>query len=691
MFKFLKTKSESVTLRGGVSPINPMALSTLSGHTKSIHALIVLPNGGLASGSNDHLIKLWNVKSGACVSLSGHTEIDALTMLPNGRLASGSFDQSIKLWDLASGTCVSTLLGPAWVHALAPLANGRLASGYINSSIKLWDVERGVCVTTLLGHTAHVIALTVLPNGNLASGSMDKTIKIWDVESGACVSTLSGHTDAVNALTVLANGWLASGSHDKTITVWNVAGDRRESTLSGHTDSVRALIALPNGQLASGSDDKTIKVWDSVGGVCVLTLSGHTYAVRALAQLPNGQLASGSDDNTIKIWDLGLRPMLAPSQAEKVSRVVEPQARPKSDNAVQEKAPVSNAPTTSANDPFAEFDNLFATVSVSPKTTQASTDWTSDFATWAPTPPPVKAMTPSLSDMQISSNLTTIPWHALVIQRELGRGGFGVVYEALWQGTKVAIKQLLGKLTSDLMEEFQRETNVHARLRHPNIIALYGVCVEPMKYAMVMEFMANGSLYDVLKNPAELPWSVRFTMSLDLVSGLLYLHGQHIIHRDLKSLNILVDEHMRATVSDFGLAKIKLTSASMTKGGGGTPHWMAPELFDEAANSPATDVYATGVVLWEIAARKLPYEDKGSLQIMRFVEQGNRENIPAGTPPKFVALMTRCWAQRAEDRPAMSEVAREMREITGSTSGSQKVTAVLPTAFDSGYAAFSRR
>lgn len=281
----------------------------------------------------------------------------------------------------------------------------------------------------------------------------------------------------------------------------------------------------------------------------------------------------------------------------------------------------------------------------------------------------------------------------VVLGHELGRGGFGVVREALWQGTQVAVKQLIGQLTPDLIEEFKREIDVHARLRHPNITALYGICIEATRYAMVMEFMASGSLYDVLRNPAELPWSMRLSLALDLSSGLLYLHGQHIIHRDLKSLNILVDGQMRAKVSDFGLSKIKITTASMTKGAGGTPHWMAPELFDDAANSEASDVYATGIVFWELAARRLPYEGKNQMQIGRFVEKGNRETIPAGTPPLFSALMTRCWTQRAGDRPSMNDVACDMRLIQGGASATSSPSAKASSAssLDSGYAAFSKR
>lgn len=485
------------------------------------------------------------------------------------------------------------------------------------------------------------MALAVLSNGFLASGgSRDKTIKVWNVSAGVCVATLSGHTERVFALTLLSNGFLVSGSFDNTIKIWDVSQGRCVSTLSGHMNTVNPLTPR-NG-------------------------------VNALTLLSNGFLASGSGDKTIKVWDLGLRPV--PVQQKTAS-------------------PRAAAPPENSKSPIATREGI----SVSPAVAQK--------VLLPPTPPKSAATTsaseasehdalPAVGGLSLSQTAETIAFSELELGDELGRGGFGVVCEALWQGaTQVAVKQLLGRLTPDLLEEFQRETNVHAGLRHPNIILLYGVCVESMKYAMVMEFMARGSLYDVLKNPAELPWSLRLSMALDLSLGLLYLHGRHIIHRDLKSLNVLVDGQMRAKVSDFGLSKIKLTTALMSRGGGGTTHWMAPELFRMGGKcNNATDVYATGIVFWEIASRKLPYAiAENQEQIKDYVKEGNRETMPAGTPAPFAALMTRCWAQRAEDRPNMNEVARDLRELRTSGSASEKASPAKSAAVDSGYAAFSRR
>jgi serine/threonine protein kinase len=275
----------------------------------------------------------------------------------------------------------------------------------------------------------------------------------------------------------------------------------------------------------------------------------------------------------------------------------------------------------------------------------------------------------SAAEMSNTATAETIPFSHLVLQDELGRGGFGVVRKALWQGcTQVAVKQLLGSLTPELLEEFKAESAVHSRLHHPNIIALYGICVESMTYAMVMEFMERGSLYDVLRNPADLPWARRLCIARDIVSGLQYLHRKNIIHRDFKSLNVLVNEHYQAKVSDFGMAKIKLNTSTMTEGGRGTPRWMAPELFNKEPNSTAADVYATGVVFWEIAARKIPFEGNNLAQIVHKVYNGERETIPTETPPQFASLISRCWAQRSADRPTMTKLSWEVNAIVSGSS-----------------------
>jgi WD40 repeat protein len=302
-------------------------LRTLSGHGGMVTALAVLPDGRLASGSDDRTIKLWDLATGQLkATLAGHCgSVRALAVLPDGRLASGSFG-AIKLWDLATGQLKANLEGHSGpVNALAVLPDGRLASGSDDQTIKLWDPASGACSATLKGHAGEVdlamllaggvSALAVLPDGRLASasGSGVGTIKLWDPASGACSATLGGHAGAVQALAMLPDGRLASGSGDRTIKLWDPASGACSATLENHAGEVdlamliaggvSALAVLPDGRLASGSGDRTIKLWDPASGACSATLENHAgNRVNALAVLPDGRLASGTF-GAIKLWD----------------------------------------------------------------------------------------------------------------------------------------------------------------------------------------------------------------------------------------------------------------------------------------------------------------------------------------------------------------------------------------------------
>ena len=133
--------------------------------------------------------------------LEGHTVWTyALVLLPDGRLASGSWDMTIRLWDTASGQETARLEGHTdSIYALALLPDGRLASGSSDKTIRLWDAGSGQETARLEGHTSGIFALALLPDGRLASGSWDLTIRLWDVASGQETARLEGHTGLIYA------------------------------------------------------------------------------------------------------------------------------------------------------------------------------------------------------------------------------------------------------------------------------------------------------------------------------------------------------------------------------------------------------------------------------------------------------------------------------------------------------------
>jgi len=269
-----------------------------------------------------------------------------------------------------------------------------------------------------------------------------------------------------------------------------------------------------------------------------------------------------------------------------------------------------------------------------------------------------------------------IPYNELSLQKDsnnnpiqLGQGGFGRVYKGTWQGNDVAIKQLLiNNPTDNSKKAFGQETQIMFQIRHPNIMPLYGICLEPGHYSMVIEYMPKGSLHHVLGSQEQLDWPKRWQIALDIGKGILHLHSHNIVHRDLKSLNVLLDSQYRAKVSDFGLARIKeetrtTTANAQTNQKVGTLAWMAPELFvPKPKYSKAADIYSYGMILWELAARKSPHASCNPNLLAMFILQGHREDIPQNTPDNYAKLIKWCWKAEPKERPSIEQAVEHLAQ-----------------------------
>jgi len=292
---------------------------------------------------------------------------------------------------------------------------------------------------------------------------------------------------------------------------------------------------------------------------------------------------------------------------------------------------------------------------------------------------------------KISVSLT-IPQDKIIRGDKLGEGGFGIVYRAKWQGTDVAVKTLhINNFNQDTLDDFKNEASIMANLRHKNIIMLYGICVT-QPYSMVMELAAKGSLSDVLKSNANsktpMDWSVRLKIAVGAVNGIAFLHNQTpkmILHRDIKSMNLLLDDTMNPKWTDFGLAKVKdtaMTTSSNAQGGiAGTLPWMAPELLDGSNTNytAACDVYSLSILLWEIASGILPYAGIPAMQIYAsVVMRGERQPIPKDCPVKFANVISDGWMQLAGKRIKIPEMLTRLegqyKEASTNISGYMSLT-----------------
>ncbi len=169
----------------------------------------------------------------------------------------------------------------------------------------------------------------------------------------------------------------------------------------------------------------------------------------------------------------------------------------------------------------------------------------------------------------------------LEIVKTVGVGSCGEVFEAMWRGTKVAVKKIFRTLLhGNSMREFQMESDMLRRLRHPSIVLWMGTCLQGRDMCIVTEFIERGSLREVLSSQSiVLDWPTILNMAIDAARGMNYLHtfAPPIIHRDLKSHNLLVDKNFRVKVTDFGLAKFQVDDKATTFCG--TLPWTAPEVF----------------------------------------------------------------------------------------------------------------
>jgi hypothetical protein len=196
------------------------------------------------------------------------------------------------------------------------------------------------------------------------------------------------------------------------------------------------------------------------------------------------------------------------------------------------------------------------------------------------------SMLDSAGDITVGS--FNIAVNEVTIGRCIGSGSFGKVFEGKYARAPVAIKQLSGDMSAKAVRELKMEAAVMANLRSPFIVQFYGICFDEPHYLLLMEFMPRGSLYSVLNNDAlSLPWTERLVWAQDVASGVCFLHARRpvILHRDLKSLNVLVTNEGRGKLTDFGLAQVCFESSSTqtaVKGVGSVP-WMAPELFKRKA------------------------------------------------------------------------------------------------------------
>ncbi|XP_061402666.1 protein sevenless [Musca vetustissima] len=286
-----------------------------------------------------------------------------------------------------------------------------------------------------------------------------------------------------------------------------------------------------------------------------------------------------------------------------------------------------------------------------------------------------------LSDADIAL-LPHVNWSQISLLNFLGSGAFGEVYEGLLKHEdnetpeKVAIKTLR-KGASEFAELLQ-EAQLMSNFKHENIVRLIGVCCDTESISIIMEHMEGGDLLSYLRESrpnstkpvASLQLLDLMTMCIDVATGMAYLEDMHFVHRDLACRNCLVSSRVPSKrvvkIGDFGLARDIYKSDYYRKEGEALVpvRWMAPESLVDGVFTTQSDVWAFGVLCWEILTLgQQPYAVRNNFEVLTFVKEGGRLEQPDNCPDKLFTLMSECWSTDPEDRPSFRKIFNTLLSI----------------------------
>ncbi|KAL7618405.1 hypothetical protein Lser_V15G01023 [Lactuca serriola] len=261
----------------------------------------------------------------------------------------------------------------------------------------------------------------------------------------------------------------------------------------------------------------------------------------------------------------------------------------------------------------------------------------------------------------------------LFIGNKFAMGKHSRIYRGVYKQNDVAVKLISQPeedrdLASMLERQFTSEVDMLFRLKHPNIITFFAACKKPPVFCIINEYLCGGSLRAYLhqQEPYSLHPNLVLKLAIDIARGMQYLHSQGIIHRDLKSENLLLGEDMCVKVADFGISCLESQCGSV-KGFTGTYRWMAPEMIKEKKHTKKIDVYSFAIVMWELLTALTPFDNMTPEQAAFAVCQKNaRPPLHASCPKAFCGLIRRCWSSKPDKRPGFDEIVKVLEGYAAS-------------------------
>ncbi|KAK4858364.1 hypothetical protein QYF36_015267 [Acer negundo] len=265
----------------------------------------------------------------------------------------------------------------------------------------------------------------------------------------------------------------------------------------------------------------------------------------------------------------------------------------------------------------------------------------------------------------------------LLLGLRFAHGAHSRLYHGIYKDEPVAVKIIVtpdeedenGSLAARRLEnQFNREVTLLSRLHHPNVIKFEGACRKPPVHCIITEYLSEGSLRAYLHKleHKSVPLQKLIAVALDIAHGMEYIHSQGVIHRDLKPENILIDQEFRLKIADFGIACEEVYCDALTDDPG-TYRWMAPEMIKHKSYGRKVDVYSFGLILWEMVAGAIPYEEMNPIQAAFAVVNKNlRPAMPGDCPPAMGALIEQCWSLQPDKRPEFWHVVKVLEQFESS-------------------------
>ncbi|MCO5573313.1 hypothetical protein L7F22_027082 [Adiantum nelumboides] len=266
----------------------------------------------------------------------------------------------------------------------------------------------------------------------------------------------------------------------------------------------------------------------------------------------------------------------------------------------------------------------------------------------------------------------------LLLGERFATGKHSRIYQGIYNDSHVAVKVIRqpdeDSLLADRLEQiFTNEVTTLSMLNHRNIIKFFAACKKPPVLCVITEYVSGGSLRSFLhkREGQLLPISEVLRMALNIAAGMEHLHMKGIMHRDLKSENLVLGEDGCIKILDFGVSCFQ-SCCDYKADDSGTYRWMAPEMLCRKPYTKMVDVYSFGIVVWELLTACVPYEEMGAVQAAFCVLHKNlRPPIPSDCPPALEDLMCRCWSTDPSKRPEFWEIMRQLALIEHSLNTSE--------------------